>query len=254
MNKDRCFIVPGSNDVGERMVYMEDESWETTVYYGQYNEIFKWTSYTDSGSLYEINGCRINKGDIVVDVGANIGIFARRAWEREASSIISFEPQRKAYSFFQKNMKDNMEVYNIGIASKESFFDLSISESPEDPKGYTDTGSGSIIKHADHLKRYHTERVYCTSLNNLYDIGMIKDCDFLKIDCEGAEVEVLNGISDERLSNIRCVSIELHRLLIGDDEVNNIRNRMTKLGFQMFSLYLHDHLILLNCWKKIARI
>lgn len=250
MNKDRCFIVPGQNDIGERMVHMEDESWETTVYYGQYNEIFKWTSYTDSGSLYEINGCRIQKGDRVIDVGGNIGIFARRAWERESSSIISFEPQRKAYQFYQKNMKKGMEVHNIGIASKESFFDLNISESPEKPNGYTDTGSGSIIKHEDHLEKYHTERVYCTSLDNLYDMNMIEGCDFLKIDCEGAEVEVLKGISDERLMDIRCVSIELHRLLIGDDEVNNIRTRLSGLGFQSFSLYLHDHLIMLNCWRN----
>jgi hypothetical protein len=80
---------------------------------------------------------------------------------------------------------------------------------------------------------------------------MIGKIDFMKIDIEGAEVDVLNEITDKNLSSLRCVSCEFHKTYEEFDEFQNeFGKRMERLGFQGFTLYHGDgNLRTLNFWK-----
>mgnify|MGYP000011602968 CR=1 FL=1 len=75
---------------------------------------------------------------------------------------------------------------------------------------------------------------------------------FMKIDIEGAEVDVLNEITDINLSSLRCVSCEFHKTYEEFDEFQNeFGKRMERLGFQGFTLYHGDgNLRTLNFWKE----
>ena len=55
--------------------------------------------------IYTPPGFQINKNDIVVDIGANIGIFALYA--SQPSPIYCYEPFGENVSFLKKNMKQN---------------------------------------------------------------------------------------------------------------------------------------------------
>lgn len=46
---------------------------------GQWNEIMREVYEMDN---YSFKGCKIEKGDVFVDVGANIGVFCRHACDR----------------------------------------------------------------------------------------------------------------------------------------------------------------------------
>lgn len=211
----------------------------------QYFEMFHCKYETDTDCDYERRGCQIREGDVVVDVGGNIGIFARRAWERGAARIVSFEPQRVAFYCYLKNAKPEMECFNLAIADKIGSFEINFGES------LNNTGGGSIV--ANYEKRgieiLHRENVIAISLDQLFSIGVLNRVDFLKIDCEGAEGKVLQGISDENLSKFRCVSMEVHRTVIGDEERESIVNRLTRLGFLHFAMFYGSDLVTYNCWK-----
>jgi len=68
--------------------------------YWENNECYEFEAV---GSDYERLGCIIEPGDVVVDIGSNIGIFARRALQRGASRVYSFEPSSRIFSCLLDN-------------------------------------------------------------------------------------------------------------------------------------------------------
>jgi len=68
----------------------------------QYQEMFNSYLHEDNGCDYERMGCYIKEGDVVVDIGANIGLFAHRAETRGASKVICFEPMTPTFECLLK--------------------------------------------------------------------------------------------------------------------------------------------------------
>ena len=67
--------------------------------------------------IYEENeynrfGIKIEKGDVVIDCGANIGIFSQYALDMGASKVIGYEPEDMYYDYYEKNIKSN-KVHKI---------------------------------------------------------------------------------------------------------------------------------------------
>jgi predicted methyltransferase len=56
-----------------------------------YHEIFSLLDY------YKDKQKTINEGDVVVDLGGNVGIFNRWAYSQGASKVISFEPDKRYF-------------------------------------------------------------------------------------------------------------------------------------------------------------
>ena len=50
---------------------------------------------------------KINDGDIVVDLGGNIGVFNRWAHQEGAGKVISFEPDRRYFKLLELNAGPN---------------------------------------------------------------------------------------------------------------------------------------------------
>lgn len=55
--------------------------------------------------------------------------------------------------------------------------------------------------------------------------------DFLKIDCEGAEIEVLNSISRKNKKRIKHIALEYHNNLVTSED-RIIENILTEHGFE----------------------
>jgi hypothetical protein len=85
-----------------------------------------------------------------------------------------------------------------------------------------------------------TENVRCT-LTNLSDIiekQKIKNIDLLKVDAEGAEVKILNGIMPKHWPIIQQIVMEVHH----KDYVEIIMKMLKKHGFKNFILEDDDYL------------
>jgi hypothetical protein len=75
------------------------------------------------------------------------------------------------------------------------------------------------------------------NINEIFE-GLDAKVDFMKIDIEGGEVDVLTHIKDEYLSSLRCLAGEFHKTYEEFDVFqNNFVERMSNLGFQHFTLY-----------------
>ena len=91
MNKLFWTLRPSGTEV-LRDLAMENETFSIDRYVAgefdannfQWYEMFHHHVYNDNGCDYERMGCYIKEGDVVLDLGANIGIFAHRAETRGA--------------------------------------------------------------------------------------------------------------------------------------------------------------------------
>lgn len=218
------------------------------AYNYQWQENFNHFIYDDIGCDYERYGCYIKEGDIVLDLGANIGVFAHRAEIRGASKVISFEPMSQTYDCLIKNIGNKTITYKNAVGGKSGFNEFKVHGKYNNLGGVT-TSSQNL--NLDELSVLHSEIVFTVSINDIFESYNNK-INFMKIDIEGGEVDVLTYISDSNLSSLRCLSAEFHKTYDEFDTFqDNFINRMTKLGFEHFTLYHGDGTLrTINFWKK----
>ncbi|MBH75800.1 MAG: hypothetical protein CMP68_01365 [Flavobacteriales bacterium] len=204
---------------------------------------------------YFNNGIKINEGDVVVDVGANIGVLGVRLSEKfNKIKIYSFEPIPNIFSVLKKNCKltnnPDFKVFENGLGDKKekkefTYFPNSPALSTanpdaweKDPKMLIDAVKGSLKNApkkfwwakfipsflAPLFAKYLTinkKKFICEiiTLSNFIANEKISKIHFLKIDCEGLEWKVLQGIKNNDWEKILSCVIEVH----------NINNRLEKI-------------------------
>ncbi len=153
---------------------------------------------------YEVSRLRLPGSPVVIDVGANVGFFTWKVHSlRPSARIFACEPQsdnlRRLRSVYQALHIDGAVCPEAcGKADGEATLYLHSSVTHSlDPEWHSDLGSGT------------TETVPVTTLDKLCGSRGIQGVDLLKIDTEGAEVDVLSGALDT-LRHTRYVVLEYH--------------------------------------------
>lgn len=153
------------------------------IYYTEYDVISRFTH-------------DINEDDLFFDIGANLGVYSVFAGkEVDTGKIISFDPQPKITRALYQNLDRNCEKYELYqiAASDESGF------AKMDPE----FSAGSDIK-SDSGLNVKTERMEEFIIQSETEAPTI-----VKIDVEGAEIEVLEGFGN-LLTEIEILYIEIH--------------------------------------------
>lgn len=217
---------------GGTMYVAENFGWNRAIYHEIYNLL----------DYYKNRERKIFDGDIVVDLGGNIGVFNRWAYSQGASKVISFEPDKRYFKLLKKNSDPNSILFNAAMAEKIGTMNLFESNHLG--------GSNLFVSNTNNIVHYPV-RTY--TLNYLFDTGLVSKIDFLKVDIEGAEILVFDGISDENLKKIKTISIEYHHAHLNFDEELRERfiKRFNNLGFNTYLLFLgtNNQLQYLYVWK-----
>lgn len=143
----------------------------------------------------------VNEGDIVVDVGASVGLFPYTIAEKNPLHVYCFEPSITEFPTLVKNTR-NLRVtpINKAIGGGDGFTNESI------PIYYSDG---------------YYESMKFSTFRRLYAIDHIN---FLKTDCEGGEYHIFNPENiDFILNNVDIIVGEWH-----------LGNPMEKLLFREF--------------------
>ena len=154
---------------------------------------------------YSPPGFEIGETDIVIDVGGNIGSFAVFAGRRARSGrVISLEPAGDSFDLLSRNVSTNrlphVTPLRAAVAAKSGPVTLYRSEIGTGHHSLDPLQAGPGSK----------EEVDGVTLAELLDRFGIARCDFLKLDCEGAEFEIWNSISSTSAARIRRVAMEYH--------------------------------------------
>ena len=135
---------------------------------------------------YETEFVQLRNDDVVIDCGANMGIFSILAVKRGAKTVYAFDPQERALNLLHANITANNCDGNIitvpyGLSDKKCT--LSFVEENDN------IGASRISRDGDTA----TTTIECTTLDDWVAENNIPRIDFIKADIEGAERDMLHG-------------------------------------------------------------
>lgn len=134
---------------------------------------------------YEFKNVVVNEGDIVVDAGANFGMFTLFCiLKRDVKKVYAFEPSRIASYYFIENIKLNHVEASVTLCQLGLSYNLSNVEFDENSNNF---GGGKFVS----TKGFSGLKIGTTTLDTFID-GKV---DFIKADIEGFERYLLLGSS-----------------------------------------------------------
>ena len=158
-------------------------------------------------------------GDIVVDCGAYVGGFAMSA-ARVATSVLAFEPDVANFQCLLRNQTalGNVTCNNVGLFCESTIMKLNI--------------SASSVEHSllmpDDGPPIETRDIRVLALADYCRNNKVDRLDFVKIEAEGAELEVFDGLAGARP---RKLAIDVSPERDGKSPADEFRLRLAACGY-----------------------
>ncbi len=141
----------------------------------------------------------------VIDLGANVGLFAARVAPR-AERVLCYEPVPANFAQLERNVAAFRNVTPFCAAVSGASGTLRIFQ----PTSAALSGRHSAYSDVNaHLSGRYDE-VPAFSLDEVFARNAIERCDLLKIDVEGSEYEIVHGASDATLARTQRIYGEYH--------------------------------------------
>lgn len=164
----------------------------------------------------------VDPDTVVVDIGANIGLFSLYAAFSGAQKVYAFEPNREACGYLlenirRNNLQDTIVPHHYAVTSRSNeVVTIPKGASPQNRIAY---GNADNDEH---------ESVMTISLNDIVSRESISRIDLLKMDCEGSEYDILAGVSASTFSITGRIIIEYH-----DGKEREIEEDLRRHGFRL---------------------
>lgn len=188
--------------------------------------LYKEIVYKDD---YRLRSDPLPRGAVVVDIGANIGMFSLHvAAAYGAARVLAFEPFPESFALLARNAERNhldaIQPIPLAIAGEPGTRELHM--------------QGRHGVHSLFGTSGEAVRIECLTLAEAFARYGVERCDFLKLDCEGAEYEILLGAPSDTYARIQRVALEYHDW-ITDHHHDELVRRLTAEGFAVTT---RDHL------------
>jgi FkbM family methyltransferase len=141
----------------------------------------------EQSDLYEGTGNGVKAGDVVLDCGANAGLYTRHALEKGAKLVVAIEMAPESLACLRRNLAKEIAdgvviVYPKGVWNKDDELELSTGS-----EWASTASSVALDRGSKGLK------VPLTTIDKLVAELNLPAVDFIKMDIEGAEMEALEG-------------------------------------------------------------
>ncbi len=154
--------------------------------------------------VYEKAGVPLQKGWTVVDIGAASGDFTVwSALQVAPGKVVAVEPYPPSLNLLEENLRlnlvDNVSVCEGAVASQNGTSRLNLV-------------TGEAVQHstASGMSSNGQINVETLTLGDLFERNAIDSCDYLKMDCEGAEYDILFNCDPQTLKKIDRICMEVH--------------------------------------------
>lgn len=185
----------------------------------------------------------VSEDDVVYDIGANTGIYTLFL-SNKCSKVVAFEPYPPNVSLLKKdilrNDAKNVEVYKIALSDSND----AVSFNLPDEK---DIGYGSASINVQDTKE--TVKIPTYSGDKLIAEKELPNPTILKIDVEGAEPLVIDGLKDTITSSeCRLVYCEVHTgnvehrpsIYDFDKTLSDVKAQFREWGFKVTEIQSRD--------------
>jgi len=151
---------------------------------------YRYLSPTDSiKALEDDKFVDLKEGQTVFEIGCYIGLQAIRMSELvgDKGLIVAVEAIPKNFEILKKNIEKNeitnIKIFNLAIWKEKGTIDFTLDEKQKN----------SAIETIVNNKKKMT--LPCNTLDNIFDELQLKKLDFCRIQVNGAEVEVMEGMT-----------------------------------------------------------
>lgn len=162
---------------------------------------------------------------LILDCGANVGlsaIYFKKLYP--ASRIMAFEPDPSIFKMLQHNMKvmgyNDVCLHNKGVWKEDAILK------------FASTGGLGGALTVDASRKYNRQVVTEVAALRLKDF-LGEEIEFLKIDIEGAETEVLADCADE-LTKVQNMFVEYHSTPGKKQELPTLLRVLQQAGFRIY--------------------
>ena len=171
--------------------------------------------------FYTRYGVPVQEGWTVVDIGAGIGDFSiYAAYGRPATRVFAYEPYPGSFLLLQQNLERNAieNVFPLQQAVWGNAGELTLDLSTGEPLQFS---SREVVVEGPP----QTEQigVPAVTLADVLTQQSLKKIDLLKLDCEGAEYEILMKATVETLTRVRRIVMEYHNVDAEHTQIQLIR-------------------------------
>ncbi len=164
----------------------------------------------------------IEKGSVVIDIGANIGAFSLLAARAGARKVYAFEPNPEVYACLEKNVREN-GLDDVVIPCRKAVAGRSgervlipVESSPANKTQQKEDG--------------RCEPVETISVDDVMRQHDMECVDLLKMDCEGAEYDIIPSLTDSSCAKIKSIRMEYH-----EGDIASLLAEVVEKGFKVVS-------------------
>lgn len=162
-------------------------------------------------------------GDVVIDIGAYVGMFTVKASEAVgcAGQVIAIEPCPESFRLLKTNTDGylNVRLIKAAIMNEIGMGKLYYSKAK---------AANSLIKQSNKYIEVET-----MTLDWLLKSLQLSRVDFIKIDAEGAELEVLKGATETLAKGTRLVIAAYHTAKDGKREIGEVAKYLQDIGYKI---------------------
>lgn len=138
--------------------------------------------------IYSAGEVRVRPGDVVLDCGANVGVYVRAALNDGARTVVAIEPLAVNLECLRRNFPDEIAdgrviLYPKGVWDRTDLLTLRVE--PEN------TAAASFLMGTDDWEEI--QRIPVTTIDRVVRELGLPTVDFIKMDIEGAEQNALYG-------------------------------------------------------------
>ena len=178
---------------------------------------------------------KIKHDDCVWDIGANIGHYSIEFANNlsDQGEVISFEPSSTNFEKLEANTSKTKKISCKMIALSDKNEEITMLQG--------DDNIGATTKVINENKYNKTEKVFKINAIKGDELVSRNECSkpsFLKIDTEGYEYEILQGLESQLFNNyLRVICIEVHFTILEErkkfENVEKIKKLLRKYNYQI---------------------
>jgi len=176
----------------------------------------------------------IHPNSIVLDIGANYGDFAHTMIQRYRCRVIAAEPVEELHRRIPRHSLLNLFPVALGGENRSTSMNVFAER------------CASLLGSITPAEKLIAQPVEMITLTELRRRAHAERVDILKLDIEGAEIDVFNACSDKELQSIMQITVEFHDFLYPELRtfVGRICDRMREIGFWVLPFSLDNSNVL----------
>lgn len=186
------------------------------------------------------NSLNLDNLNVVIDIGANVGLFTKYMLCKNAKKVFCYEPNKLAFYSLSKNYMNNNSV---------SLNNLAVSTNNDKLRLYLDPNNTLVSSAKRNTFNFYD--VDSITLKQIFIQNNIDKVDLIKIDIEGMEYDLVEHMDDEIFDKVNSFIIEYHDIE-SMDKYTGVKKLSEKLEEKGYSIKFGDNFFK-NCSFLYAR-